>query len=96
MKKHIRSTLTALIFVLVLIVKAQQSNVDLNQWPEISNNTASSMIEKYGEPQQQIEQMFIRNDLEPFKYIIVYRDEVQHNFPMPHRHSKQVINYDVQ
>lgn len=56
----------------------------LGTWGEESRKAAQAMIEKYGQPHEVALSMFIWHDNDPWLRTIVYREEVQHNFPMEH------------
>jgi len=53
-------------------------------WPEKQRGTVNEMIAKYGEPAVVGERMIAWHNNGPFVTTVVYRDEVQHNFPMAH------------
>ena len=96
MKKLFTSTIMALFLVTGLEANAQQAKDHVEHWPETAKKAAMAMMNKYGEPHQQTEGMLIWKDTGPFTHIIVYKEEIQHNFPMPHKDVlEQVINYDV-
>lgn len=96
MKKGFTSLLTVLFLVLGHSMEAQQTAVTIDHWPETAKKAAKAMMEKYGEPHEQTEGMLIWKDTGPFTHTIVYKEEIQHNFPMPHKDVlEQVVNYDV-
>ncbi len=96
MKKIITSILVAIFMISGTAVKAQDLQNKINGWPETSHKVAHKMIEKYGEPSQQTEDMLIWKNTGPYTHTIVYKEEIQHDFPMPHKDVlEQVINYDV-
>lgn len=65
-------------------------------WPENSKKAAKSIIDKYGEPDESTKSMLIWNNTGPWKKIIVYREEVEHLFPMEHKDVlEQVIDFKV-
>lgn len=75
---------------------AQDNKVDLENWPETAKKAANAMIDKYGEPHEQTESMLIWNETGPFTNTIVYKEEIQHDFPMPHKDVlEQIINHDA-
>jgi hypothetical protein len=53
-------------------------------WPAKQQETANTMISKYGDPAIASDRMLVWYDTGPFVKTAVMRDEVQHNFPMPH------------
>ncbi len=68
----------------------------LANWPETPREVAMTTIEKYGQPDGVTESRLIWHDNGPWKTTIVYRDVVQHDFPMPHPDLlEQVIDYQV-
>jgi hypothetical protein len=77
-------------------VAQQQSLPDLSGWHEAAQKAAKAMNEKYGAPDGVTDTMLVWNDTGPWKQTIVYKEAVQHDFPMPHPDVlEQTINYDV-
>lgn len=65
-------------------------------WPETPRMAANTMIEKYGAPDGVTSEMIVWHDSGPWTHTIVYREPVQHDFPMPHEDVlEQFIHYDV-
>lgn len=65
-------------------------------WPETATKAAKETIQKYGPPNEATPTRLIWFNNGPWKRTIVYKDEVQHDFPMPHKDVlEQVINYEV-
>ncbi len=76
--------------------QAQEGKADVENWPKTAKEAAMNMMDKYGEPHEQTPSMLIWKNTGPFTYTIVYKEEVQHDFPMPHKDVlEQVVNYDV-
>lgn len=68
----------------------------LESWPETPRDVAMTIMDKYGQPDGVTESMLIWHDTGPWKRTIVYRDVVQHNFPVPHPDLlEQTIDYQV-
>lgn len=88
-----------LLFTFLLFIattQAQDNKVNVDNWPETAKEAANAMIEKYGEPHEHTESMLIWNNTGPFIKTIVYKEEIQHDFPMPHKDVlEQVINHDA-
>jgi hypothetical protein len=75
-----------------------RSSVDLhiNRWPQASQNAATAMMDKYGLPHEVSEGTLQWNNDGPWLRTIVYRDEVRHDFPMPHTDVlEQFVAYKV-
>jgi len=65
-------------------------------WPEVPRNVANQMIAKYGQPEGVTPSRLIWQNRGPWREIIVYREEIPHNFPKPHTDLlEQTINYQV-
>ena len=65
-------------------------------WPAKPQEVARKTIAKYGQPNEATATMLIWHNNGPWKRTIVYRDVVQHNFPMPHPDLlEQFIDYQV-
>lgn len=72
------------------------NKVNIDEWPETAKMAAQAMMDKYGDPHEQTTSMLIWHDTAPFTKTIVYKEEIQHNFPMPHKDVlEQVINHDA-
>jgi hypothetical protein len=78
------------------MMSQQNMNAMLAAWPEVSRKAAMEMMSKYGQPHEMTQSMLIWNNNGPWKRTIVYREPVQHNFPMPHQDVlEQFINYQA-
>ena len=66
-------------------------------WPQTAQESATMAIDKYGAPDEATPTMLVWHHASgPWKRSIVYRDEVQHDFPMPHKDVwEQVVDYRV-
>lgn len=54
------------------------------------------MIEQYGEPDGVTDHMLVWNDNDPWIRSIVHKEEIDHNFPIPHKDVlEQFIYYEV-
>lgn len=68
----------------------------IEEWPETSRKVAEEMIEKYGEPDGVTESMVVWHDNDPWVRTIVHKEEIEHNFPVPHKDVlEQFITYEV-
>ena len=57
---------------------------------------AKAMIEKYGAPAEATPSLLIWYKNGPWKRTVVYKEEIDHDFPMPHKDVlEQVIDYEV-
>jgi len=57
----------------------------INNWPGEAKKAAMAMINKYGNPTEHTENMLIWRNNGPWKKTVVYKEEVDHRFPMPHK-----------
>jgi hypothetical protein len=65
-------------------------------WPEASKAAVNAMNAKYGVPASASEDMIVWNNTAPFKRTIVYKEEINHLFPMQHKDIlQQVVDYRV-
>lgn len=79
-----------------VVVKSQQKEINLNTWPETAQEAAKAMIEKYGQPAESTPSMLVWYNTGPFKRTVVYKEEVQHDFPMPHKDVlEQFVDHKV-
>lgn len=65
----------------------------IENWPDVSQRAANEMIQKYGQPDMADETHIMWFDEGNFKEITVYRDAVEHNFPMPHEDVLEHVVY---
>ncbi len=76
--------------------KMNQAQVQkmMTGWHPASREAITFMMKKYGAPAEMTGSMAVWNKTGPWKRTIVYRDAVQHNFPMPHPDvMEQFIDY---
>lgn len=65
-------------------------------WPKLSMAVASDLITQYGLPKESNDRELIWYDNGPWKRTVLHREEVQHNFPLPHKDVlEQTVNYRV-
>jgi hypothetical protein len=65
-------------------------------WPKISIAVASDLITKYGLPKENNTRELTWYDNGPWKRTILHREEIDHNFPYPHKDVlEQTVNYRV-
>ncbi|CAN5715090.1 hypothetical protein BH23CHL3_BH23CHL3_05810 [soil metagenome] len=68
----------------------------VSAWPDVPREVAQTVMEKYGPPQEATPSRLIWFDNSPWKRTILYRDSVQHDFPMPHPDLlEQFIDYQA-
>ena len=71
-------------------------NAMISSWPATPQDVARTTMAKYGPPNEATPTMLVWHDNGPWKRTIVYRDEVQHDFPKPHTDLlQQFIDYQV-
>lgn len=74
----------------------QQAEEFIRGWPGEAKKAATAMIQKYGAPNEYTESMLVWNNNGPWLRTIVYKEEVDHHFPMPHKDvMEQFVGYDV-
>lgn len=65
-------------------------------WPVVTREMAEKIIDKYGEPDEATPSLLIWYHNAPWKRTIIYRDALNHNFPLPHYDGiEQFVNYEV-
>ncbi len=65
-------------------------------WPKTPKEVAMKMIAKYGQPNEVTPTMLMWHGNGPWKHTMVFKQEVQHDFPGPHTDLlQQVIDYKV-
>lgn len=95
--KNLKNLLLPVLFGLfILNANSQEMKADIDNWPETAKKAAKAMMDKYGDPDEQTPSMLMWEETGPFTHTIVYKEEIQHDFPMPHKDVlEQFINYDV-
>lgn len=105
----IKMTLTLLFSAIVLVNCATKTNQtsptktfasgqtqDFSDWPYLSQIAAQQMIKRYGEPTESTSSTMSWHHVSPYKRIVVYREQVPHNFPLPHEDViEHVISYKI-
>jgi hypothetical protein len=77
-------------------VSKERCDQILASWPAEARKAAEKVIEKYGPPQEVTEGLLCWKDTGPWKKTLVHREEVQHDFPMPHKDVlEQFVDYRV-
>ena len=68
----------------------------LQSWPEASRKAGMDMMQKYGVPDGITPTMLTWQNNGPWKWTRLFKEEVPHNFPMPHPDVlEQAIDYLV-
>jgi hypothetical protein len=76
--------------------QAQQPQQIIQDWPDVSKQAAKTMMDKYGQPDESTESMLIWENNGPWRRTIVYKQEIDHDFPIPHKDVlEQFIPYDA-
>lgn len=77
-------------------VEKSQAMSIIGDWPSVAKQAANDMIDKYGAPDEATASMLIWHTNGPWKRTIVYKEEIDHDFPKPHKDVlEQFINYEV-
>ncbi len=77
-------------------VAAETVDQIISAWPDVPREVALTVMEKYGSPHEATASRLIWFDNAPWKRTILYRDVVQHDFPMPHPDLlEQFIDYQA-
>ncbi len=77
-------------------VSPEVLNQFTNGWSDASRQAASRMIEKYGNPSESTSNLLIWRNIAPYKRITIFRDEVNHKFPLLHKDViEHVVEYKV-
>ncbi|MDQ3264220.1 MAG: hypothetical protein M3Y59_11245 [Myxococcota bacterium] len=80
------------------MVEKHQAWLDENvkDWPEKTQGVIATTIDKYGPPHGQTDGMLVWNDIGPWQKTVIFKEEVDHDFPMPHKDvMEQTIAYQV-
>ncbi|MEX0929238.1 MAG: hypothetical protein WDZ53_07505, partial [Balneolales bacterium] len=74
----------------------QQASEIIQDWPEVAQKAAQSMLDKYGEPDGVTNDRIHWNEAGDWGFTEVRSEEIDHNFPMPHKDVLyQEIDYQV-
>lgn len=77
-------------------VSQEGLNKTTESWPESSKAAINSMNSKYGLPSAVTEDMVVWSDSAPFKRSVVFKEEVNHQFPIQHSDVlMQTVDYRV-
>ncbi|MBI5643998.1 MAG: hypothetical protein HY954_11060 [Deltaproteobacteria bacterium] len=74
-----------------------QASMDiLANWPDASKRAANEVMNKYGQPDGVTNNWLVWQNKGPWREIMVYREEIQHNFPKEHKDVlEQTIAFKV-
>lgn len=68
----------------------------IESWPAKPKETAKKLIDKYGPPHEATASLLIWHNNGPWKHTYLYKEEVPHEFPMPHTDLlEQFIDFKV-
>lgn len=68
----------------------------IRDWPQTATQAARAMLDKYGPPAEATPTRLIWFNNGPWKRTTVLKEEIDHDFPMPHKDVlEQVIAYEV-
>lgn len=76
----------------------QPANVEqaIEGWPDASRTAAEAMIAKYGAPDHASDMMLCWKNNGPWEKTVVFKEETDHNFPMPHKDVlEQCVSFKV-
>ncbi len=77
-------------------VSANEAKGMISDWPAKSQEVATSIMAKYGAPNEVTGTMLVWHNNGPWKKTIIHKEPVQHNFPMPHVDLlEQFVDYSV-
>jgi hypothetical protein len=69
---------------------------NLEGWPKITLAVATDLVTKYGQPNASNARDLTWYNNGPWKRTVLYKEELQHNFPYPHKDIlEQTVNYRV-
>jgi uncharacterized protein with HEPN domain len=78
------------------VVSRQEVDTIIRDWPGMPKKTVIEMIGKYGEPHEACNHRISWYENVPWKRTVVLRDELPHNFPLPHNDFLiQTIKYSI-
>lgn len=81
----------------VLAASPEDANEIIQDWPDISKKVAQTMMDQYGDPDEATESLLIWRENDPWLRTMVYKEPVDHEFPMPHKDVlEQFISYEVE
>jgi hypothetical protein len=77
-------------------ISQRNVNSNIENWPAKPKEAATTLISKYGQPDEMTSSMMVWREKGPWKKTVLSRDEIPHDFPMPHTDFiQQTINYKV-
>ncbi len=77
-------------------VSATDAKGMISGWPAKTQEVATTMMAKYGAPNEVTGTMLVWNNNGPWKKTIIHKEPVQHNFPMAHLDLlEQFVDYSV-
>ncbi len=68
----------------------------LTGWPQDTQKLAVQLVSKYGQPNETTDKQLTWYDNGPWKRTVLHKEEIRHDFPMPHKDIlEQTVNYRV-
>jgi hypothetical protein len=91
---------TVTILVIALLIGSAQAQTkkapDVSGWPKASQEAASEMIKKYGNPHETTPTMLVWHNNGPWVKTVIFNKEFAHDFPKPHTDvMQQWVNLKV-
>lgn len=75
---------------------SSEAKTVIENWKEKPQKVAHKMIEKYGAPDEVTQQRLVWHDNGPWKRTELVNEEIEHNFPMPHKDMLlQTVSYNI-
>ncbi|MDZ4807177.1 MAG: hypothetical protein SGI96_02800 [Bacteroidota bacterium] len=80
----------------LISVTTNEAKEIISGWPAKTQEVATTMMTKYGAPNEVTGTMLVWHNNGPWKKTIIHKEPVQHNFPMPHVDLlEQFVDYSV-
>lgn len=88
--------LLAAVMLAPVIASTNDAKEIVKDWPKEAQKAAGKMMSQYGKPSEATDSMLVWHENGPWKRTIVYKEEIQHDFPIPHKDVlEQFIDYEV-
>ena len=96
--KGIKKEMKSMDEVTSMSQESSKDSIDktISDWPARPKLAAQEMMSKYGPPQEVSSERIVWNNQGPYKRIMVTRQEIPHDFPMPHMDFlEHTVHYSV-
>src|SRR5438132_14388699 len=82
------------IAITIFAFTTQKDDPNLDGWSQEHKDAVQKMTEKYGKPNESTANMVVWHNNGPWKKTVIYKEDIEHNFPKKHHDFiQQYVNF---